>query len=100
MTDSISKLYGSPSLDKATLEKTKRKAVDTGENSLPTSVKAPSSSKDEVVLSNIIQQAKAETAFDKNKVEAIKQAIKDGNYPLNASEIAKRFVLLENEIFK
>ncbi len=100
MTDSISKLYGSPSLDKATLDKTKRKAVDTGENSLPTTVKAPSSSKDEVVLSNITQQAMAEPAFDRNKVEAIKRAIEDGKYPLNASEIAKRFVLLENEIFK
>jgi flagellar biosynthesis anti-sigma factor FlgM len=100
MTDSISKLYGSPSLNKSTLDKAKSKAVGTGEESLSTSVKAPSSSKDEVVLTNINQQAMAETAFDKNKVAAIKQAIKDGNYPLNASEIAKRFVLLENEIFK
>ncbi len=98
MTDSISKLYGSPSLDKATLDKTKRKAVDTGEKSLPTSVKAPSSSKDEVVLSNIIQQAKAETAFDKNKVEAIKQAIKDGNYPINSRRIAESFVAIEKMI--
>ena len=98
MTDSISKLYGSPSLDKATLDKTKRKAVDTGEKSLPTSVKAPSSSKDEVVLSNITQRAMAEPAFDRSKVEAIKQAIKDGNYPINSRRIAESFVAIEKMI--
>jgi len=98
MTDSISKLYGSPSLDKATLDKTKRKAVDTGEKSLPTSVKAPSSSKDEVVLSNITQKAMAEPAFDRSKVEAIKQAIQDGNYPISSRRIAESFVAIEKMI--
>lgn len=98
MTDSISKLYGSPSLDKASLDKTKRKAVDTGEKSLPTSVKAPSSSKDEVVLSNITQRAMAEPAFDRSKVEAIKQAIQDGNYPISSRRIAESFVAIEKMI--
>ncbi len=98
MTDSISKLYGSPSLDKATLDKTKRKAVDTGAQSLPTNVKAPSSSKDEVVLSNITQKAMAEPAFDRSKVEAIKQAIQDGNYPINSRRIAESFVAIEKMI--
>jgi negative regulator of flagellin synthesis FlgM len=98
MTDSISKLYGSPSLDKASLDKTKRKAVDTGEKSLSASVKAPSSSKDEVVLSNITQKAMAEPAFDPNKVKAIKQAIKDGNYPINSRRIAESFVAIEKMI--
>lgn len=98
MTDSISKLYGSPSLDKATLDKTKRKAVDTGEKSLSSIVKAPSSSKDEVVLTNITQRAMAEPAFDRSKVEAIKQAIKDGNYPISSRRIAESFVAIEKMI--
>ena len=98
MTDSISKLYGSPSLDKASLDKTKRKAVDTGDKGLPTSVKAPSSSKDEVVLSNITQKAMAEPAFDRSKVEAIKQAIQDGNYPISSRRIAESFVAIEKMI--
>lgn len=97
MTDSISKLYGSPSLDKASLDKTKRKAVDTGDKGLPTSVKAPSS-KDEVILSNITQKAMAEPAFDRSKVDAIKQAIKDGNYPINSRRIAESFVAIEKMI--
>jgi negative regulator of flagellin synthesis FlgM len=98
MTDSISKLYGSPSLDKATLDKTKRKAVDTDDKGLSTSVKAPSSSKDEVVLSNITQKAMAEPAFDRSKVESIKQAIQDGNYPINSRRIAESFVAIEKMI--
>lgn len=98
MTDSISKLYGSPSLDKASLDKTKRKAVDTGAQSLATNVKAPSSSKDEVVLSNITQKAMAEPAFDRSKVEAIKQAIQDGNYPISSRRIAESFVAIEKMI--
>jgi negative regulator of flagellin synthesis FlgM len=98
MTDSISKLYGSPSLNKSTLDKAKSKAVDTGEKSLPTSVKASSSSKDEVVLSNITQQAMAEPAFDRSKVEAIKQAIQDGQYPLNPRKIAESFHAIEQMI--
>lgn len=98
MTDSISKLYGSPSLDKASLDRTKRKAVDNGDNNLPTSVKAPPSSKDEVVLSNITQKAMAEPAFDRSKVESIKQAIQDGNYPINSRRIAESFVAIEKMI--
>jgi len=98
MTDSISKLGGSPSLDKASLEKAKRKALDTGDKGLPTSVKAPSSSKDEVILSNITQKAMAEPAFDRSKVESIKQAIQDGNYPINSRRIAESFVAIEKMI--
>ena len=98
MTDSISKLYGSPSLDKATLDKTKRKAVDTDDKGLPTSVKAPSSSKDEVILTNTKQKIMAEPAFDRPKVEAIKQAIQDGNYPINSRRIAESFVAIEKMI--
>ena len=32
------------------------------------------------------------------KVEAIKQALKDGNYPLNARRIAESFVSMEKLI--
>jgi negative regulator of flagellin synthesis FlgM len=72
--------------------------VDTGDKGLPTSVKAPSSSKDEVILTNTKQKIMAEPAFDQNKVEAIKQAIKDGNYPINSRRIAESFVAIEKMI--
>jgi 16S rRNA C1402 (ribose-2'-O) methylase RsmI len=56
------------------------------------------SSKDEVILSNITQKAMAEPAFDRSKVEAIKQAISDGNYPINSRRIAESFVAIEKMI--
>ena len=33
--------------------------------------------------------------FDADKVERIKQAIRDGNYPLDSRRIAESFVALE-----
>ena len=40
----------------------------------------------------------AQPDFDRSKVEAIKQAIKDGNYPVNPRRIAENFVALERKI--
>ena len=101
MTNSISTLQSSPSLDKATLEKSKRKALEpVSDNQTETGKAAKSAGKDEVVLSDIAKRAMAEPAFDRTKVEAIKQAIKDGNYPLNARRIAESFVAIEKMIGK
>ena len=101
MTNPISNLYNSPSLDKATLEKSRRKAIDTPEDTSapsPAAKAAKSSGKDEVVLSDIAKRAMAEPPFDREKVESIKQAIKDGNYPMNARRIAESFVAIEKMI--
>ena len=52
----------------------------------------------ELILSPIAKQAMAEPAFDRNKVEAIKQAIQDGSYPVNARRIAESFAAMEKLI--
>jgi negative regulator of flagellin synthesis FlgM len=99
MTNNISSLYGSPSLDKATLEKAKRKALETtDDNPAPAAQAAKSAGKDEVILSDIARRAMAEPGFDRDKVDAIKTAIKDGNYPMNARRIAESFVAIEKMI--
>jgi negative regulator of flagellin synthesis FlgM len=36
--------------------------------------------------------------FDRSKVEAIKQALRDGNYPLDSRRIAESFVAIERLI--
>ncbi len=97
MTDPISNLTSSNALDKATLEKSKRKAGDSAVNNAAAR-SAPSALKDEVVLSNIAKRAQEEPAFDRAKVESIKQAIKDGNYPMNSRRIAESFVAIEKMI--
>jgi negative regulator of flagellin synthesis FlgM len=53
---------------------------------------------DKVSLSNVAQKAMAQPDFDRAKVESIKQAIKDGNYPINPRRIAESFVALEKLI--
>jgi len=49
-------------------------------------------------LSNVDQKIKAQPDFDRAKVEAIKSALKDGNYPLNPRRIAENFVAIEQMI--
>jgi negative regulator of flagellin synthesis FlgM len=53
---------------------------------------------DTVSLSNVAQKAVTEPEFDRAKVEAIKQAIAEGQYPLDAKRIAESFVALERMI--
>jgi negative regulator of flagellin synthesis FlgM len=51
-----------------------------------------------LTLSNVAQRVKDEPDFDRNKVEAIKQAINNGQYPLNPRRIAESFVAIEQMI--
>ncbi|UFS56039.1 flagellar biosynthesis anti-sigma factor FlgM [Comamonadaceae bacterium M7527] len=53
---------------------------------------------DMLSLSDVAQKAMAEPEFDRAKVDGIKQAIRDGNYPLNARRIAENFVAIEQMI--
>jgi negative regulator of flagellin synthesis FlgM len=58
----------------------------------------PAAQADKLELSEIAQRAKSEPAFDRAKVESIKQAIQDGSYPLNSRRIAESFVAMEKLI--
>lgn len=103
MSNPISSIFsGSPSLDKASLEKTKKRAlempVDANSASAKAAQAAPTAQADKLELSEIAQRAKSEPAFDRAKVESIKQAIQDGSYPLNSRRIAESFVAMEKLI--
>ena len=58
----------------------------------------PAAESDSVSLSNVDQKIKDQPDFDRAKVEAIKSALKDGNYPLNPRRIAENFVAIEQMI--
>lgn len=53
---------------------------------------------DDVQLSNVAARAMAEPDFDRVKVASIKQAIQDGQYPLNPRKIAESFHAIEQMI--
>jgi negative regulator of flagellin synthesis FlgM len=51
-----------------------------------------------VNLSNVAQKALAQPGFDRTKVDAIKQAIKNGTYAIDPRRIAQSFVSLEDAL--
>jgi len=51
-----------------------------------------------VSLSNVTQKVMQAPSFDRAKVDSIKKAIKEGNYPINAKNIAANFISLEQMI--
>jgi negative regulator of flagellin synthesis FlgM len=57
-----------------------------------------STGSDEVRLSEVAREAMKEPEFDRAKVEAIKQAIQQGQYPLDVRRIAENFVAIEKMI--
>lgn len=59
---------------------------------------ATSKSADTSAFSAISAKLKEEPEFDRAKVDSIKRAIEDGQYPLNARRIAESFVALEQLI--
>ncbi len=103
MSNPISGLFGgSPSLDKAALEKAKRQALERPLDGQSEPGKAaaarPAPRADELLLSPIAKRAMAEPAFDRDKVEAIKQALREGTYPMDARRIAESFASMEKLI--
>ncbi len=62
----------------------------------PTHVK--SSGADQLHLSNVSKRVSEEPGFDRVKVDSIKKAIEDGNYPLDPRRIAESFHAIEQMI--
>lgn len=102
MSNPISSIFsGSAALDKVALEKTKRRALERTDDVQSEATKAAKPAvpnQDTLELSEVAKRAAAEPSFDRDKVEAIKQALRDGNYPINARRIAESFVAIEKLI--
>lgn len=54
--------------------------------------------RDEFVPSEVAKQAMGSEPFDQAKVDSIKQAIQDGQYPLDSRRIAESFLAVERMI--
>ena len=106
MTDAISN-YGrraqSDASLRSSLDKTDPKSALSTANLAapigPGALKPPvSPGPDQLQMTNVAQKAMAEPDFDKAKVDAIKQALQDGQYPLNPRRIAESFYAIEQMI--
>ena len=63
------------------------------------SVDKPVSMRDEFILSDIAKKAlEKEPSFDREKIDAIRLAIQEGNYPMNTRRIAENFIAMESMI--
>jgi negative regulator of flagellin synthesis FlgM len=51
-----------------------------------------------VNLNNVKERIDAQPDFDRAKVDSIKAALQEGNYPVNPRRIAENFVSLEKLI--
>jgi negative regulator of flagellin synthesis FlgM len=105
MTDAISQ-YGRQAQSELTarnaLEKLEKKAASS-DSKAPAAeapaLKAPARpGPDTLSLSNVAQKAMNEPEFDRVKVDSIKKAIQEGQYPLDAKRIAESFVAIEKMI--
>lgn len=105
MTDPISnyaRLSQTDSTVRSALDKLDKKSASQARSAQPeVSAERPSVAKpgpDTLSLSNVAQKAMQEPEFDRAKVDAIKQAIQDGQYPLDPRRIAESFVAIEKMI--
>jgi negative regulator of flagellin synthesis FlgM len=105
MTDPISnnRPTGPAGLPRASTDKAARKPDSLfvpKDDSAPSAVDTTrnAAGADEVVLSNVMQRAQDASGFDQAKVDSIKKAIKDGQYPLDPRRIAESFNALEKMI--
>ncbi len=68
------------------------------EASAAVSTKAKTGGPDQLHLSNVSKRLADEPSFDSVKVASIKQAIQDGQYPLDPRRIAESFHAIEQMI--
>ena len=91
MTNRISNNPVAPQLVQVT-----RKRLDDAAAKAASPAAAPiPKAQDEVMLSEIAKRVDAEPGFDAAKVAAIKKAVVEGGYPLDAKRIAESFASLE-----
>jgi negative regulator of flagellin synthesis FlgM len=64
----------------------------------PSAPPANTDSADEINLRKVAQRMHEEPNFDRKKVDSIRQAIRDGQYPLDPRRIAESFLAIEQMI--
>jgi negative regulator of flagellin synthesis FlgM len=97
MTDPISSFRRVAQMDSSSRPAAAKAQERTGDAASEVSVPAAAPT-DELKLSAVAQKAMQEPEFDRAKVEAIKQAIQQGQYAMDTRRIAENFVAIEKMI--
>lgn len=97
MTDPISSFRRVAQMDSASRQATARASERPSDASAELSAPA-GVQKDELRLSEVAKKALQEPEFDRAKVDAIKQAIQQGQYAMDSRRIAENFVAIEKMI--
>ncbi len=98
MTDPISHFGRIAQMD-SSVRKVAAKGEQSADKAKAADVAPPSAGQtDELHLSEVARQATREPQVDRAKVEAIKRAIQQGQYPLDVRRMAESFVASENMI--
>jgi negative regulator of flagellin synthesis FlgM len=98
MTNPVSNFGGPDRLAPSAAQKPAKSERRDGADKSDAGGKVRTRSDDAFEMSDLALQAKQEPEFDRAKVDAIKQALKDGQYPLDARRIAENFVAIERMI--
>jgi negative regulator of flagellin synthesis FlgM len=98
MTDPVSPFGRVDRSDPSSLQKSAKSQRRDDSAALESGGKVAASQADEVTLSEVALQARQEPEFDRAKVDAIKQALQNGQYPLDSRRIAENFVAIERMI--
>ncbi|MEK7344238.1 MAG: flagellar biosynthesis anti-sigma factor FlgM [Pseudomonadota bacterium] len=88
---------------KAQIESASRPAVGKGEPRVSSSAsenvaRSAAPATDELRLSDVARKAMQEPEFDRAKVDSIKTAIQQGQYPMDTRRIAENFIAIEKMI--
>ncbi|MDP4623401.1 MAG: flagellar biosynthesis anti-sigma factor FlgM [Hydrogenophaga sp.] len=98
MTDPISSFRRVAQMDSSNRQAAAKAQERSSDAASETLLKAATAQSDEVKLSEVAQKAMQEPEFDRAKVEAIKLAIQQGQYPMDTRRIAENFMAIEKMI--
>lgn len=98
MTDPISSFRRLAQMDAPNRQVTAKAPERAADAASGAQAKAVPVQSDELKLSDIAQKAMQEPQFDRAKVQAIKLAIEQGQYPMDSRRIAENFMAIEKMI--
>ena len=98
MTDPISHFGRKAQIESASRQAMAKDARRISEPSSESAAPVAAPASDELHLSEVALKAMQEPQFDRAKVDAIKTAIQQGQYPMDSRRIAENFVAIEKMI--